>query len=57
MKKIISLLTFLLLCAFSSIHAETKKEIKSYETAVLLMNEGKYKEALPLLKELVRNNK
>lgn len=57
MKKIVILLSFLLLCSSASIHAETKKEIKSYETAVLLMNEGKYKEALPILKELIRNNK
>ena len=37
--------------------AASKKEIKQYETAVLLINEGKYKEALPLLKSLVRSNK
>lgn len=35
----------------------SKKEIKQYENAVLLMNEGKYKEALPLLKQLVHQNK
>lgn len=55
MKRFFLLLISLL---FSSLLlAETKKEIKSYETAVLLINEGKYKEALPILKELIRNNK
>lgn len=35
-----------------------KKEIKNYETAVLLINEGKYKEALPILNKLtLENNK
>ena len=55
MKKTFILL-FSLFLAFST-YAETKKEIKAYETAVLLMNEGKYKEAIPILKDLIRNNK
>lgn len=35
----------------------SKKEIKLYEDAVILMNEGKYTQALPLFKQLVRQNK
>lgn len=36
----------------------SKKQIKTYETAVLLINEGKYKEALPMLNKLtLENNK
>ncbi len=35
----------------------SKKEINIYENAVLLINEGKYKEALPILNTLVRENK
>jgi len=35
----------------------SKKEINTYENAVLLMNAGKYKEALPLLNTLVQDNK
>lgn len=36
----------------------SKKEIKNYETAVILINEGKYKEALPMLNKLtLENNK
>ena len=36
----------------------SKKEIKNYETAVILMNEGKFKEALPMLNKLtLENNK
>lgn len=35
----------------------SKKEIKEYETAVILMGNGKYTEALPKLQALVRSNK
>lgn len=54
-----SFFAFIILLLFSttSLFSQNKKEIKSYETAVLLINEGKYKEALPILKELIRNNK
>lgn len=34
----------------------SKKEIKSYETAVILINEGKYKQALPMLNKLTLDN-
>lgn len=48
----------LLLALFAtSVWGDNKKNIKTYETAVLLMNEGKYKEALPLFKGLVSTNK
>jgi outer membrane protein OmpA-like peptidoglycan-associated protein len=43
-----------------SLSAQTnasKKEIKTYENAVILMNEGKYSEALPLLNSLTRSNR
>ncbi|MEE0996712.1 MAG: OmpA family protein [Paludibacteraceae bacterium] len=50
---------FLLLSLFlsASVSAQSKKEVKTYETAVIMINEGKYKEALPLLNGLVRENK
>ncbi len=35
----------------------SKKEVNAYESAVILINEGKYKEALPILNTLIRNNK
>ncbi len=44
-------------CLIGNLCAQSKKEIKSYETAVLLINEGKYKEAVPILRDLIRNNK
>lgn len=37
--------------------AASKKEIAQYEKAVILMNEGKYKEAIPIFKSLIRDNK
>lgn len=46
-----------ILCAYGSSTGQSKKDIKTYETAVILMNEGKYKESLPLLKGLVSSNK
>lgn len=46
-----------ILSAYGSSTGQSKKDIKTYETAVILMNEGKYKEALPLLKGLVSSNK
>lgn len=55
MKKTIIMLLLLALCG--TVCGQSKKDIKTYETAVLLMNEGKYKEALPLLKGLVTSNK
>lgn len=57
-------LPILLSLCFFSINAKgdnptaSKKEIKTYETAVILMNEGKFKEALPMLNKLtLENNK
>ena len=48
----------ILLSAFCiTMWGQSKKDVKTYETAVILMNEGKYKEALPLLKGLVSSNK
>ncbi|MCQ2234901.1 MAG: OmpA family protein [Paludibacteraceae bacterium] len=35
----------------------SNKELLQYQKAVLLMDQGKYKEALPLFKQLVRENK
>ena len=59
MKRITIILSLFLLILPSHLFSQniSKKEIKSYETAVLLMNEGRYKEAIPILKELIRNNK
>ena len=48
---------FFAAAVFAAEPVANKKEIKQYETAVLLMNEGKYKEALPMFKQLVRDNK
>lgn len=56
--KIIYILLFL--SPFISFFGQTnasKKEVKTYENAVLLMNQGKYKEALSLLNTLTRENK
>lgn len=55
MRIVISFILFFFVsfCSF----AQTQKEIKTYENAVILVNEGRYKEALPILKELIRNNK
>lgn len=55
MKKIIIAILLSAFCA--TMWGQSKKDIKTYETAVILMNEGKYKEALPLLKGLVTSNK
>ena len=55
MKRIIIAILLSALCA--TMWGQSKKDIKTYETAVILMNEGKYKEALPLLKGLVTSNK
>jgi len=49
-----SLFPFLL---FGQAPNASKKEISTYENAVILVNEGKYKEALPVLNALVRDNK
>ena len=46
-----------IICVYASSTGQSKKDIKTYETAVILMNEGKYKESLPLLKGLVSSNK
>jgi outer membrane protein OmpA-like peptidoglycan-associated protein len=57
-KKIVSI--FLLISLSFSLAAQTnasKKEIKTYENAVILMNEGKYSESLSLLNSLVRSNR
>jgi tetratricopeptide (TPR) repeat protein len=35
----------------------SQKEMQQYSKAVILMNEGRYSEALPIFKQLVRNNK
>ena len=48
MKRIIIAILLSAFCA--TMWGQNKKDIKTYETAVILMNEGKYKEALPLLK-------
>lgn len=41
-----------------SVSAEaSKKEVQQYEKAVILMNEGHYSEALPIYKQLIRDNK
>lgn len=55
MKRIAIILTSLVMATM--VFGQNKKDIKTYETAVILMNEGKYKEALPLLKGLVSTNK
>jgi outer membrane protein OmpA-like peptidoglycan-associated protein len=55
MKRIIIAILLSALCA--TMWGQSKKDIKTYETAVIHMNEGKYKEALPLLKGLVSSNK
>lgn len=51
-------LSLFLLCASvnGANPTASKKEIKNYETAVILMNEGKYKEALPMLNKLTYEN-
>lgn len=60
MKRILYVICVLLMSA-SFVSAQTtyasKKEVKEYETAVLLMGDGKYTEALPKLQALVRGNK
>ena len=60
MKRILYVICVLLMSA-SYVSAQTtyasKKEVKEYETAVLLMGDGKYTEALPKLQALVRGNK
>lgn len=48
---------FITIALSSFCYGQNKKDIKTYETAVIMMNEGKYKEALPLLKGLVTSNK
>ncbi len=45
------------LCSSVLLSAQSKKEIASYEQAVILMNQGKYNEAVPILRNLIRNNK
>ncbi len=55
MKRIIIAILLSAFCA--TMWGQSKKDIKTYETAVILMNEGKYKESLPLLKGLVSSNK
>lgn len=59
--KYFQLLTFLSLFCSNAVGQNpnaSKKEIKNYETAVILINEGKYKEALPMLNKLtLENNK
>ncbi len=57
MKRAFIILICTLIFSAQSSFSQNKKEIKSYETAVLLINEGKYKEAIPILRELIRNNK
>lgn len=55
MKRIISLI--LLTYCIAMVYAQSKKEISAYENAVININEGRYKEALPILRDLIRNNK
>ena len=60
MRKVLYFICVLLMSAsFASAQTTyaSKKEIKEYETAVLLMGNGKYTEALPKLQALVRSNK
>lgn len=61
MKKRLFAYIALFLCpSFGAVDAmaeASKKEIQQYEKAVILMNEGRYSEALPIFKQLVRNNK
>ncbi|MBP5705472.1 MAG: hypothetical protein J6X12_12390, partial [Paludibacteraceae bacterium] len=60
MKRVLFIICVLLVSA-SFVSAQTtyasKKEVKEYETAVLLMGNGKYTEALPKLQALVKSNK
>lgn len=55
MKKLLIIITFFFF-AFSAL-GQSKKEIQAYEDAVILINNGKYKEAIPILRELIRENK
>lgn len=55
MRKITTI--FLLILLSCSLMGQNKKEIKAYENAVILINNGKYKEAIPILRELIRENK
>lgn len=59
MKRIIYIFCTLLFAvsSFAQSQYASKKDLKEYDTAVLLMNEGKYKEALPKFQALVRSNK
>jgi outer membrane protein OmpA-like peptidoglycan-associated protein len=57
MKRFFIILFFFLSFGAVNISAQSKKEVSVYEKAVIMINEGKYKEALPILKELIRNNK
>ena len=58
-KKIISILPLLLfpLLLCGQVPKASKKEINTYDNAVVLINEGKYKEALPILNILVNDNR
>ena len=52
------LATVLMAMAGTGAHAAaSKKQIQQYEKAVILMNEGQYKEALPIFKKLVAEDK
>lgn len=60
MKSILKYILPGLLLAFVSANvfaAASKKEIAQYEKAVILMNEGRYNEAIPIFKSLIRENK
>ncbi|MDR1729860.1 MAG: OmpA family protein [Prevotellaceae bacterium] len=59
MNRIICMLVFSLFpfLLFGQASKASSKEIKAYENAVIMVNEGKYKEALPILNTLVRENK
>lgn len=57
MKKLFFILSLFLSFSIIDVCAQSKKEINSYEKAVIMINEGKYKEAVPILRELIRENK
>lgn len=60
-KKITALMMMLctlsVTCVMAVMPMASQKEVQQYEKAVLLTNEGKYKEALPIFRQLVRENK
>ena len=59
-KRLFAYISFLLCCCMAPAGAfaeASQKEMQQYSKAVILMNEGRYSEALPIFKQLVRNNK